>query len=534
MPVLDWIGKQAVINHHAQVPYRLVHCDGALSAGLRESGNLLVQGDNLQALKALLPYYAGQVKCIYIDPPYNTGNEGWIYNDNVNSPEIKQWLGRVVGKQAEDLSRHDKWLCMIYPRLRLLRDFLREDGVIFVSIDDTSVHYLRIIMDEIFKEKNFICQLVWKSRQNKDNRNKNGVSNDHEYILAYGNKLRGEERNTAQYANPDNDPRGLWTSGNMVGIATKEARPNLHYDLINPETGINYGCPPMGWRFDRSRMQKMIDESRILWPIDNDGRPRSKTFLADLKDPFTGFSSIIGKDIYTRNGTKTIDDIFSRRAFDFPKPYELISQLIEQTTEKDDIILDSFAGSGTTGHAVLAANAADGGNRRFILIEMEEKIATQVTAERLNRVINGYNKGGDITKPVVGLGGGFRFCRLGEPLFDEWGDIRAEITFALMAAHVFFVETGQPLPKRVDSSSPLISTLGLKAVYLFYAPQSQGFAQSSAGNVLTLASLSTLPLPWPDFSGARIIYAEGCTVSPEKLASENITFKQIPYQIKGS
>ena len=531
MPTLDWIGKQAVVNHHREVPYRLVHCDGPLSAGDPDAGNLLVQGDNLEALRALLPYYAGKVKCIYIDPPYNTGNEGWVYNDNVNSPEIRQWLGQVVGKEAEDLSRHDKWLCMMYPRLRLLREFLREDGVIFVSIDDVEAHQLRLLMDAIFKPANFISQLVWKSRQNKDNRNITGVSTDHEYVLTYGNRLRGEQRNASQYQNPDNDPRGPWVSGNMVGIATKSARPNLHYDLIDPITGHNYGCPAMGWRYDQSRMAQLIDEARILWPSKPEGRPRVKSFLNELRDEFTGFSSVISGEIFTRHGTQAIDEIFGNRVFDFPKPFQLVQKLIEQVAESNDLILDSFAGSGTTGHAVLNLNKQDGGNRRFILVEMDEGISRDVTAERLRRVIKGYDKGGDPAKPVEGLGGGFRFCRLGMPLFDEFGDIAGEVTFPDLAAHIFFAETGVPIPAK--ATSELLGIYQGRAVYLLFDAGHLEAPREAAGNVLTPDRLDRLPEPPAGFEGVRVIYAEGCTVSADRLKSAGVVFKQIPYQVEG-
>jgi adenine-specific DNA-methyltransferase len=215
MPTLDWIGKKAVVSHHREVPYRLIHCDKDKSVGDPDAGNLLVQGDNLEALKALLPYYAGKVKCIYIDPPYNTAEQGWIYNDRVGSSDIRDWLGKVVGKEAEDLSRHDKWLCMMYPRLRLLRDLLDQDGAIFVSINDEEVINLRILLDSIFGKQRFIGQFVWKSRQNKDNRTVTGASIDHEYVVAYGGAIRGDTRKEEQYQNPDKDPRplGQWKHG---------------------------------------------------------------------------------------------------------------------------------------------------------------------------------------------------------------------------------------------------------------------------------------------------------------------------------
>jgi adenine-specific DNA-methyltransferase len=259
----------------------------------------------------------------------------------------------VVGKEAEDLSRHDKWLCMMYPRLKLLQKLLSNDGVIFVSIDDIEVQYLRDIMDEIFGKNKFIAQLIWKSRQNKDNRNITNVSVDHEYVLCYGEKLRGCERNSEQYKNPDNDPRGLWVSANMVGLATEAARPNLHYDLIDPQTGINYGKPAKGWRYDKKTMAQLIAENRILWPSTPNGRPRKKQFLNELSTEYTGYSSVVGNEFFTRDGTNELTQIFGKVCFDFPKNVGLISELVEQATDKDSIILDSFAGSGTTAHAVL-------------------------------------------------------------------------------------------------------------------------------------------------------------------------------------
>jgi adenine-specific DNA-methyltransferase len=248
MPTLNWIGKDAVEHHHAEVPYRLVHCDGELSAGDPDAGNLLVQGDNLEALKALLPYYGAQVKCIYIDPPYNTGNEGWVYNDNLNDPEIKRWLGRVVGSEIEDLSRHDKWLCMMYPRLRLLKQFLRPDGVIFISIDDNEIDHLLLLLDMIFLRKNRVGVFVWRRRLTSDSRNINNVSADHEYLVCYGGgpfaKFKGQERDEDKYKNPDDDSRGPWMSDNLTGLADAKSRPNLHYVVTNPDTNLQYGPHP--------------------------------------------------------------------------------------------------------------------------------------------------------------------------------------------------------------------------------------------------------------------------------------------------
>lgn len=398
MPTLNWIGKDKVVNHHLDVPFRTLEKQYTFaSEGQDDGGNMIIHGDNLDALKALLPKYEGRVKCIYIDPPYNTGNEKWVYNDNVNDPHIQKWLGQVVGTEGEDLSRHDKWLCMMYPRLQLLKKLLADDGVIFVSIDDIEVTYLRLMMDEIFGKSNFIAQLIWKSRQNKDNRNVTNVSVDHEYVLCYGSKLRGCLRKTEQYSNPDNDPRGPWASANMAGLATADARPNLHYDLIDPVSGINYGRPTKGWRYDRNTMSRLIAEKRIIWPDSPNGRPRKKQFLSELSTEYTGYSSIIGEEYFTRDGNREQMEIWGEVRFDFPKNSGLLEELLSQATESDSIILDSFAGSGTTAHAVLNMNK-DGGHRKFILVEMMD-YADSITAERVKRVISGY---GEDKKAVPG------------------------------------------------------------------------------------------------------------------------------------
>ena len=357
MPVLDWIGKKAVVNHHREVPYRLLNCDKSKSVGDPEAGNLLVQGDNLEALKALLPYYAGKVKCIYIDPPYNTGNEGWVYNDNVASPEISEWLGRVVGKEADDLSRHDKWLCMMYPRLRLLRDFLDEDGFILVSIDDVELARTRLVLDEIFGSRSLVSCFVWKSRKFLDSRSTTNVSNDHEYILAYrvneNSRFRGLDRDESKFSNPDKHPNGPWISRSILGLANKEQRPNLHYAITDPETKWSFDPPPdKGWRYGQDRMNQLVSDGHIIFPKSKSGRPREKKFKQDLINEFMGISSVID-DIHTADGSDEIREMFGSQVFDFPKPSALIARLFEQVAEGQCLFLDSFAGSGTSGHAAL-------------------------------------------------------------------------------------------------------------------------------------------------------------------------------------
>jgi len=388
MPEIVFKGKEYVYNHHLTVPYRPLVVDKARGIGPADLGsNLVIHGDNLHALKSLLPRYAGQVDLVFIDPPYNTGNEAWCYNDNVNSPIMKEWLS-TNPVDGEDLLRHDKWLCMMWPRLVLLRELLKPEGVLLMSLDDNEQHNAKAIGTEIFGAESYLGQFVWKSRQNKDNRNQNGLSVDHEYVLAFGSSLRGVRRNPEQFANTDNDPRGAWTSSNMVGLATRENRPNLHFDLINPTTGWVYPSPFMGWRYSKDRMAGLIEENRILWPSSPDGRPREKVFLSNLAER-TNASSIIDFPVFTRDGTLELEQIMGHRDFAFPKPSALIEYLIEISTSKNALILDSFAGSGTTAHAVLKANAKDGGNRKFILIEGEE-YADKLTAERVRRAIKGY------------------------------------------------------------------------------------------------------------------------------------------------
>jgi len=510
MPILDWIGKEKVINHHMEVPFRVL--EPSYTYG-EDSGNMIIHGDNLSALKSLLTRYEGKIRCIYIDPPYNTGNEGWVYNDNVNDPRIRKWLGEVVGTEGEDLSRHDKWLCMMYPRLKLLHRLLAEDGVIFISIDDIEVTYLRLIMDEIFGKDKFIAQLIWKSRQNKDNRNITNVSIDHEYVLCYGSKLRGCERKTEQYKNPDNDPRGAWTSANMAGLATEEARPNLHYDLIDPKTGINYGRPTKGWRYDKNTMARLIAEDRILWPPTPKGRPRKKQFLSELTMEYTGYSSIIGSDFFTRDGTNEQMQIFGEMRFDFPKNSGIIQELLEQATDKDSIILDSFAGSGTTAHAVLNMNKQDGGNRKFILIEMCD-YADSITAERVKRVIDGY---GDGKKAVDGTGGGFTFYELGETLLN--GDLLNENVGAdKIREYVYFTETKQELEHHPDE--PYFMGKYLDTAYYFYY-------EKDSVTTLDRKFLHTVKTKAESY----VMYADRCFLSDEQLEKFHITFKKIPRDI---
>ena len=541
MPSLNWIGKAAVVNHHQDVPFRLLEPVQSLSCGDTETGNLIVQGDNLLALKALLPRYAGQVKCIYIDPPYNTGNEGWVYNDNVNSPEIRRWLGEVVGKEGETLDRHDRWLCMMYPRLMLLKQFLREDGVIFVSIDDNEVASLRFLMDEIFGAKNFVATVLWQKVYSPKNSARH-LSEDHDYIVIYAAKAdawkpnllpRTEEQNAA-YKNPDNDPRGVWKTSDLSARNYYSAGT---YAVISP-TGRVIESPPKGryWTISKDRFDELDRDGRIWWGKDGSAIPQTKRFLHEVKDgrvPQTmwfydevGHTQEAKKELLELIDFKSSDDVFIT-----PKSSRLIQRILQIASDKDSIILDSFAGSGTTAHAVLKQNAEDGGNRRFILVEMDEGIARDVTAERVKRVAQGYTNGKG--QPVEGLGGGFQFCKLGKPLFDARGHISNEVRFAELARFVWFVETGMGLPaarasrNAADTASPLLGMHQGRAVYLLY----NGILKDRSidgGNVLTSLLLQHLPA----HDGPKVVYAARCAIGAERLRKLGITFKQLPYHLR--
>lgn len=384
---LEWPGKREAIvtaNIPTNKTLRPVRED---SVDFDNTENIYIEGDNLEVLKLLQESYLGKVKLIYIDPPYNTGND-FVYKDNFKTDKDedlfesgqKDELSQRLVVNPETASRyHSAWLSMMFSRLKLARNLLSDEGLILISIDDNEVHNLRKLCDEpsLFGESSFIGQLVWKSRQNKDNRNVSGLSVDHEYVLCYAKKTPrrvfiGAERKEEQYKNPDNDPRGPWVSGNMVGILPQDLRPNCHYDLISPASGINYGKPKMGWRYDKNTMGRLINENRIIWPESADGRPRRKVFLSDLSDDLPNYTSIIGQNTYTRDGTSIIDDLFGGKFFDFPKPVELLKELIYQTTSSGDLILDFFSGSGTTAHAVQSLNSEENLKRKFIVIQVPE------------------------------------------------------------------------------------------------------------------------------------------------------------------
>jgi len=441
---LSWAGKRDAFRN-VQVPsVATLRPQPEESVNWDSTENLIIEGDNLEVLKLLQKPYHGKVKMIYIDPPYNTGNE-FIYPDNFHEGlddylRYTQQLseeGTATSTNKDTSGRyHSNWLNMMYPRLFLARNLLKEDGVIFVSIDDHEVHNLRMLMDEVFGDESFIGCFTYRRRQRADNRNQSNVSPDHEYVFAYARRetrFNGRQVDITKYSNPDNDPRGVWSSIDLSGLATKEQRPNLHYDIIDPETGLSYPPNPnRGWSKSRAVVETMIAEGRVLFPKLPTGRPREKKFLADLKSDVTGFSTWLdSQDVgFSTDGTREVTELLGYRAFDFPKSLGLLKTLTEQAVSQDDIVLDFFAGSGTTAHAVLELNQEDGGTRKFILVQLPEKnespqfpTIAHVTRERVRRVIEKLKSGDDAqlaleSKPKQDLG--FRAFNLDTSNFKIW------------------------------------------------------------------------------------------------------------------
>lgn len=523
MPTLDWIGKDKVINHHMDVPYRVLNRVYSYDLNGRHSEdngskNKIIHGDNLEALKSLLPEYAGRIKCIYIDPPYNTGNENWIYNDNVNDPKIKKWLGEVVGKEGEDLSRHDKWLCMMYPRLRLLHKLLARDGAIFISIDDVEVSNLRLICNEIFGDNNFMSDLIWQHSLQSNGYGGKFVSQyNHTLVYCKSNdfilrNLPRNDENNKLYKNPDNDPKGPWRAGYCVNGLY---RPNLKYDVETP-SGKIITPPDKGWRWSKETMLAKMECGEIIFNSDETNIIH-KLYLKDLDGKVPENIWIGGDGGTTRGATTQLKNIFNGKSpFDTPKPTQLIEKIICITMEKNDIILDSFAGSGTTAHAVLNMNKSDGGNRGFILIERED-YADSITAERVKRVINGYGEG---KSAVEGTGGSFSFYELGERLMLENGTLNPDMDIQSIREYIWHTETKKPLPDigQIDNKYFLAAD-GDVAYYFFY--------EKDRATALDRPFLRTIKTKAESY----IIYADQCAISDQELQKHNISFKKIPRDI---
>ena len=517
--------KSKVVNHHQEVPFRVLerqYSFDEMGKHTEDNGsdNMIIHGDNLEALKALLPQYEGRVKCIYIDPPYNTGNEKWCYNDNVNDPHIQKWLGEVVGKEGEDLTRHDKWLCMMYPRLMLLQKLLADDGAIFISIDDNELYNLKSICDEIFGAKNFVENIVWQKRTSPDARKK--VSNGHEYVLIYVkdierydsvfNLLQIEGKDIEKFKNPDNDPRGPWVS---TDFTAQGWRPNQMYEITTPSGKAM--TPPEGrcWRHLESVYQNLLAEGRLWFGADGGGVPRKKTYLSEKegKGVWTWWTNIeVG---HTQEATQEVANILGKAMFDYPKPVRLLTRILKLASSPNAVILDSFAGSGTTAHAVLNMNKADGGHRKFILVEMGD-YADTTTAERVKRVINGYGKD---KNAVEGTGGNFSYYELGERLLLPDGNLNESIGTDKIRDYIWYTETKKPAVNQQNGSPYFLGENNHTAYYFYYEPDQIC--------VLDYAFLSTIPEKAENY----LIYADRCALSESDLLRFGITFKKIPRDI---
>jgi adenine-specific DNA-methyltransferase len=603
MPTLEFKGKQFVYSHHLSVPFRELKVDAAKSLpveGQKPSldDNLIIHGDNLEALKALFPTHAGKIDCIFIDPPYNTGNEGWCYNDNVRSPLMKEWLKKSANPvDKEDLERHDKWLCMMWPRLNLLQELLSDAGSLWMTLDDNEVHRARGLMDEIFGEHNFVACCIWRKNYAPKSSARH-FSEDHDYILIYAkdaanwtpNMLaRTEEQNSAY--RETGDPRGPWRPNNL---AARNYYSKGTYTIQCPGGRIIQG-PPSGsyWRVSEEKFWTMDRDGRIWWGEDGNNIPAPKIFLSEVKAgrvpqtfwdwPDVGHTQDAKKELISILNFDNSEDVFVT-----PKPVRLLERVIELATTENSIILDSFAGSGTTAHAVLAANQKDLGNRRFILIECEE-YADTLTAERVRRVrrvINGYPFNGNqreelfsekitwtnfskktqklllevehientkgaafdtvkkeikdgvltvtgerkITEMAPGLGGCFTYCTLGEPIeIENLLTGKGLPAFEALARYVFYTATGQSLETvAAPSQDGFVGETSLFRIHLFYQPDTAWLRSNEAAlNAERVAAITT-----GNKSGKRsIVFAVAKFMSQKELTKERIEFCQLPYAV---
>ena len=509
MPTLHWLTKDVDIRAASRAPYRLLEEVSDLSAGNLESGNILIQGDNLQALKALLPFYAGRVKCIYIDPPYNTGAAFEHYDDNLE---------------------HTLWLAMMWPRLELLRELLAENGSIWISVDDNESHYIKVVMDEVFGRRNFIANFIWQKKYTRAN-DATFVSDNHDHLICFAknvgetsfNGLSRDEKQNKAYKNPDNDSRGPWKA---TPLHAKSGTEKIQYEYTF-SNGIVWK-PPLGTyhRFSRETLEE-LDRSGQLW-FGKTGKsvPTRKSYLSEVKQTVVPVTLWLHEEVGSNHDAKNeIRSIFKEIYFDTPKPESLLRRVLEIATNPGDLVLDSFLGSGTT------AAVAHKMGRRYIGVEMGEHAVTHC-APRLNKVIEGEQ--GGISKGVGWKGGGgFRFYRLGPPVFDENGQIQQDVRFPLLATHVWFSETGQPW--NGNGASPLLGLHDGRAYALLY----NGILEDrrpGGGNVLTRAVLAAIQKEiakqHPSFDGPLTIYGERSCLTQTTLDRKGIVFKQTPYDVK--
>ncbi len=552
MPTLNWIGKENVINHHHDVAFRtldekytfIADDRDASNASANHSENKIIHGDNLEALKALLPEYEGRIKCIYIDPPYNTGaspeNGGWIYYDNVDSPRIRKWLGQVVGKESEDLSRHDKWLCMMYPRLKLLQKLLSDDGAIFISIDDNEQANLKLICDEIFGAGNFVACYLWNKTSTPPALSKK-VRRTHEYILCYNKN--NDDKKYVGLINEDGDapllneinkevilsfPANYVTTNLKNGVY--EAGEKERVTLLDDVEVINGKIvSPFRLKGHFRWIQETLDDEikehcklivksekfAIRYCRQNDRIVAPPNFITERFYLGTAIDKTTGVDTNEKAG-KELYNILGKKIFNFPKPNTLIAYFINFLCDKNSIILDSFAGSGTTAHAVLNLNKADGGHRKFILVEMEDYAET-ITAERVRRVIKGYGEG---KNTVEGTGGSFSFYELGETVFNEDGYLNESVGTEKIKEYIWYSETHTPYVGAKNKTQYLLGQHNGTAYYFYYEREKITTLSHETLNVISQKAET------------YVVYADQCVIDSEWLSAHNIIFKKIPRDIR--
>jgi len=585
MPTLNWIGKDKVVNHHQDVSFKVLEHKYGFTAEKGEqseetnSGNKIIHGDNLEALKSLLPEYEGRIDVVYIDPPYNTGKEKWQYNDNVNHPKIQKWLGEIVGQEGEDLTRHDKWLCMMYPRIKLLHKLLKDDGVFYCSIDDYEQGNLKPMLDSIFGHQNFLNNVIWQRAYSPVNTKKRFSAN-HDFVVCYAkNKSQVElllprtEDANDRYSNPDNDERGIWKSSDFsVGPAVETKL----YPITLPSGRVV--TPPNGrcWLLTKERYQEFLDDDRIWFGENGDAVPSVKKFITEVKDGMTPMTVWPYSEVgHTQDAKKEIKELFpkSKLPFETPKPTKLMEKILSLKNKPDAIVLDSFAGTGSTAHAVLKLNKNDGGNRKFILVELEN-YAEEITALRVKKAVQGYEFTGkkkntlssysinvtnlkksdrileeleafkkddkysqvkieeengniaitgveNISGKFEGTGGKFDFYELGQPIFKEDKNLNEEVGEEKIREYIYYTETKQHLSRKREEEHKYLLDIFNDTGYYFYYEQDK----------LTSLDIETLNIV-TEKSEQYIIYADHCLLDPDYMLENNIIFKKIPRDIK--
>ena len=586
MTEISFKGKEFIYNHHLAVPHRLLQIDKAKGIGKPDlGGNLIIQGDNLEALKTLIPHYADKVDCIFIDPPYNKGNENWSYNDNVNAPMIKEWRdSNPIG--TDDMLRHDKWCAMMWPRIRLLHELLAETGSLWMTIDDIEAHRAKLMLDEIFGEENFVRNIIWQKKYTTSN-DDSGIPDSHDHIIVYRKSVNfsrnlspRSDSQDAYYKYDDNDGKGKWRSDNLLVRSFSE---NGVFPIKNPTTGKEY-TPPEGksWRANIETMKRWLSENRIYFGKDGKGAPQLKRYLAEVQQGVVPNSVWLHEEVgHNDESKKELQRIFDKTVpFETPKPVKLLRQIIQIATKEDSLVLDSFAGSGTTAHAVLEANKHDGGNRKFILVEMEEHIADAVTAERVRRVVKGYKFSGkqktrlhnekitwgklkngsitstcediitkhgnhydhisgtlknnnllihgekDITEHAEGLGGQFTFCTLG-PTIEIDKILTGEILpqYDALAPVIFHIATSKALDtSSVRTDDFYIGATDNEHVWMIYRPDMEWLKSNEAALTLSRAR----EFASTDTTRHHLVFAPSRFVSQKILKDEKLPVYFIP------